>query len=105
MKVVLVSFYGQPKELFSAPLLPLPLLYLGTYLKENNYEVILQDIDLNDNIEHYVNQTLSYDPILVGISARFGLYTDYYIKYSRMIKKANPYIPIVWGGCSCKRYL
>ena len=50
-----------------------------------------------DNVEE-IDEAVALGPMLVGISATFGLNTAGYIEYSEKIKKADSTIPVVWGG-------
>lgn len=92
MKVLLInaeSFHIKHKSA-----IPLGLLSIATYLKENGHTVKLYDRTVeNGNIEDLLD---SFSPDITGIAApAFKSFSDA-IKVSKLIKKRN--IPVVWGG-------
>ena len=95
--VVLVNFYRLVEFVNSRPLMPLACLYLGSYLETKGYHVVIQEVRAAEEIDSFVKEAIKLNPILIGVSGTFGLYTADYIEYSSKIKQeAN--IPVVWGG-------
>ncbi|HZJ77171.1 MAG TPA: radical SAM protein [Clostridia bacterium] len=92
MKVLLInaeSFHIKHKSA-----IPLGLLSIATYLKENGHTVKLHDRTVeNGNIENLLD---SFSPDITGIAApAFKSFSDA-IKISKLIKERD--IPVVWGG-------
>lgn len=76
------------------PIMPLGLLSIATYLKENGHSVRLIDRTVeNKNVEKEIK---SFEPDIVGVSLiTFMDYSDA-IKLSEIAKKYE--LPVVWGG-------
>ena len=87
--IVLVNFYREIEHVNSRPLMPLASLYLASYLNHKKYNVIIQEVANKKDIDHLIEEAVSINPLLIGISCTFGLYTDEYIEYSLKIKIKN----------------
>ncbi len=92
--------------------IPLSLLYIGAFLKKNNHEVKLIDIN-NDflNLEEkgqlnreeyfscrFIDELKKFNPDFVGITCLFSGRFKSAVELSERIKKFNPNISIVIGG-------
>lgn len=97
--IILVGLSKKDKYMLGS-YLPLALLYLGTYLKKNNYKVELYIIKDDTDIDNYIKLILKTNPMLIGISAMFDLFMPEYIKIAKKTKQIKPNIPIVFGGLS-----
>jgi radical SAM superfamily enzyme YgiQ (UPF0313 family) len=76
---------------------PLGLLYVGTSLKKNGYDVKIHQI-LPRDIEHLTDQISRDYPLLVGFSVTTGLSSHYSASMSKLLKSKDPATRIVWGG-------
>lgn len=76
--------------------LPSSLLYLGSFLKKNNKEVKILDID-NKEID-YISEIGFFQPDLIGITCLFSGRFLPSIDVSKRIKEKYPTIPIAIGG-------
>ena len=77
------------------PRLPLALLYMGTILKVNGYEVKIIDSEVEENYEGIVANECK-DALLVGVTALTSQVNGG-LEISDFIKKQFD-VPIVWGG-------
>jgi len=82
---------------------PLGLLYVGSYLKNNGYEVGLEIIPstlfLNAaDIQKKAKTIAENDYLFVGFSVLSGPQTKYSAILSKEIKKINSKTCVVWGG-------
>jgi len=90
-----------PKEEFAQaagkriPILPMALLYIGTYLTEKGFKVNLIDSQVED-VEQKLKEVID-DSLLIGFSV-MTTHVYHALKLSDMIKSINKDIPIVWGG-------
>ncbi len=92
MKILLIN--AEAFHIKHKAAIPLGLLSIATYLKENGHAVRIFDRTVeNTNIEKQLD---SFTPDVTGIAApAFKCFSDA-IKISKLIKKRN--IPVVWGG-------
>lgn len=92
MKVLLIN--AEAFHIKHKAAIPLGLLSIATYLKENGHTVKIYDRTVeNGKIEKQLD---SFLPDITGIAApAFKCFSDA-IKISKLIKKRN--IPVVWGG-------
>ena len=76
---------------------PLGLLYLGGSLRKANFPVKIFHIlptEINKSALEIINQK----PLFVGFSVMTGIPAYYAVQMSKLIKKLDPKIPIIWGG-------
>jgi anaerobic magnesium-protoporphyrin IX monomethyl ester cyclase len=91
--------------LFPAPLdeqdysleMPLSILFVAAPLYAEGYELVLIDERLHDDPEGDLLKAAN-GALCVGISTMTGFQLRGAIRYSRMIKKATPSVPVIWGG-------
>jgi len=93
-KVVLIR-PRRSKDRPRMPRLPLALLYMGTILKVNGYEVKIIDSEVETNYETIVANECK-DALLVGVTALTSQ-ANGGLEISDFIKKRFD-VPIVWGG-------
>ena len=95
MKALLVMPYNC--DLIHAVSLPLGLISIGSYLKENGYDVRICDLSVShEKIEKVFDE---YKPDIVGISLASVKHID---GASYVTEKLhNKGVPIVWGGTFC----
>lgn len=82
---------------------PLGLLYVGSYLKNNGYDVELEIIPIDaflevSFVEDKARTIAEKNYIFIGFSVLTGPQTRYSAILSKKIKEYNKTIPIVWGG-------
>jgi radical SAM superfamily enzyme YgiQ (UPF0313 family) len=73
--------------------LPLALLSIARTLDPQKYEIVIID----EAVEDYSEASFS-NAFCVGISAMIGYQIHSALKFAKRVRKANPDIPIVWGG-------
>jgi radical SAM superfamily enzyme YgiQ (UPF0313 family) len=78
--------------------LPLGLLYLAAELERSGFSVIIKDDTIEPISKEVLAQEISeLDPLAVGFS--ISVLNQRNSKYvSRLVKKARPNTPIIWGG-------
>lgn len=77
----------------------LPLAVLSAVsglVGEFNVKIIDQRV--SDNWKHLLLEELKSKPLCVGLSSMTGTQIHFALQVSRVVKKFNPEIPIVWGG-------
>lgn len=82
---------------------PLGLLYVGSHLKKNGYDVKLEIIPLKfftdgSFAERKAKEIAEENYLFVGFSVLTGPQTKFSAILSKKIKELNKKIPIVWGG-------
>ena len=77
--------------------MPLALLALGSELDPAEYEVITVDARLDAAAEQTVMSHMP-DSLCLGITVLTGAPISDALRISRAAKRANPAIPVVWGG-------
>ncbi|MFH1402814.1 MAG: radical SAM protein [Candidatus Altiarchaeota archaeon] len=87
-KILLI--YPGKKE--RAPYMPLPLLNLGTVLRNAGYDPKIVDTRIQD-LKH-----LDGEYLLAGITSMTGPQISHGLAVAGMIREEDPNIPIVWGG-------
>ncbi len=95
MKVLLIMPYHT--DLIHSVSLPLGILSIGSYLKENGYDVEICDFSVKKVSLHKVYQEVR--PDLVGISFPSCKAIDGIQHISKFFKKKG--VPVVWGGSFC----
>jgi len=98
-RVVIVSIFRNDKYMLG-DYLPLALLYLGTYLKKNGYDVEVKCVNDDAGMAEVVSSISKERPLLVGISAMFDFFMPDYIELSKKVKQIDSNIPVVFGGLS-----
>ncbi|HUT21067.1 MAG TPA: radical SAM protein [Anaerolineae bacterium] len=78
--------------------LPLAALYIGTVLQEHGYSVQVIDQRVDPGWAETLRQALHERPLWVGISAMTGRQIHWGLEASRIVRDADPMVPIVWGG-------
>ncbi|MDO8603541.1 MAG: radical SAM protein [Candidatus Omnitrophota bacterium] len=83
---------------------PLGLLYIGSYLKDNGYDVKLEIISsklFEDRsfADEKAKEILKEDYLFIGFSVLTGPQTKFSAILSRKIKELNEGMLIIWGGC------
>lgn len=76
---------------------PLGLLYVGSALKKEGYDVRIHHIAQKD-IDSTCAQILDRDPLYVGFSSFTGPAIKNTVSLMQKLKTSNPNIKIVWGG-------
>ena len=78
---------------------PIGILYVGTFLKRNGYEVDLIDThteeDYKNVIQNYIN---SNNYVYIGITVIIGKFLKNANELTSFIRTIDPKLPIVWGG-------
>lgn len=82
---------------------PLALLYVGSYLINNGFEVKIYDIYPNE-IDETVNEIIKDNPIFVGFSVLTGITSFYSCIMADKLKRISPETKIVWGGIILHSY-
>jgi anaerobic magnesium-protoporphyrin IX monomethyl ester cyclase len=88
---VLLVFPGRYKS--PNPQVPLSLLHLASFLRDDGFKVRIFDMRL----ENFHNFKMT-DPLFVGISSMSGLQIRHGLEFARKARAAEPSCPIVWGG-------
>lgn len=95
MKALFVMPYNC--DLIHAVSLPLGLISIATYLKENGYDVKICDLSVSHvKIEKVFDE---YKPDIVGISLASVKHIDGAVDVTKKLHKKG--VPIVWGGTFC----
>ena len=95
MKVLLVMPFNS--DLIHAVSLPLGLISIATYLKENGYDVKICDLSVSHvKIEKVFDE---YRPDIVGVSLSSVKHLSGALYVSKKLRKKG--VPIVWGGTFC----
>jgi radical SAM superfamily enzyme YgiQ (UPF0313 family) len=77
------------------PMLPLGLLYLGTYLQRHGHKVNIIDSQLVDSEKELKNSIHGSD--LIGFSVMTA-HVPHALKLTDMVKNIDHSVPVVWGG-------
>ncbi|UCB56938.1 MAG: B12-binding domain-containing radical SAM protein [Candidatus Omnitrophota bacterium] len=82
---------------------PLGLLYVGSYLKNNGYDVELEIVPLksfteDSFVERKAKKIAEGNYLFVGFSVLTGPQTKFSAILSKKIKEFDNKLPIVWGG-------
>jgi len=78
------------------PSLSLSLLWLGSYLDQNGYEVKMINVLNQENYLNIIRKEIK-DSICVGITA-MTVQVSNALEISDFIKENHPDVPIIWGG-------
>jgi radical SAM superfamily enzyme YgiQ (UPF0313 family) len=78
--------------------LPLAVLYLGTVLDKEGYQVRIVDQRLTRKFEEALNRAVDENTLMVGISSMTGTQIRGGLLAARIVRQINTRIPLVWGG-------
>ena len=79
--------------------LPLSCLYLGSVLEKAGYRIEILDERITKTFEQDVADSIQRErPVLVGISSITGAQIRGGLKAARVVRQADPTLPLVWGG-------
>ncbi|MCD4694554.1 B12-binding domain-containing radical SAM protein [bacterium] len=92
-QIILVSI-SNPEDMHIPPL---ALLYVGGALKKEGYFVRVLHIS-TEELSKFAKKIVQLDPLFVGFSVITGNQTKASSDLSKLIKKQNSNIPIIWGG-------
>ncbi|MFV1950860.1 MAG: radical SAM protein [Nitrospinota bacterium] len=88
------GFYGK-----SQMFLPMGLLCISSFLDQEGYKIKIIDMRADEEWEKtLLNKLKTSPPICVGITVKTGIQILDGLKASKLIKKYNKDIPVVWGG-------
>ena len=79
--------------------LPLALLYIASNLEHHHIHTKIIDQRVDPEWEGNLAAALADKPHWVGISSMTGQQILWGLKAARLVRQADPSIPIVWGGC------
>jgi anaerobic magnesium-protoporphyrin IX monomethyl ester cyclase len=86
-----------PKKLDDIVVPPFTAMHLSHVLKKNGFKVKVLHI-APDEIETSVDEIVKEKPLFVGFSVFTGIYNLYAADMSKLIRKKDPHIALVWGG-------
>ena len=78
--------------------LPLAALYIGSVLQEHGFSVQVIDQRVDARWQDTLREALRERPTWVGISSMTGRQIHWGLEASRIVRGADPTIPLVWGG-------
>jgi len=93
----IVLYNPQEKRKIRTPTLPLSLLFIGSSLEKEGYDVKIIDARVEDNPHKMVLDTLDNDTICFCISCMTGSPILDALKIAKIVKEKRD-IPIIWGG-------
>jgi len=100
MNKKVVLFY--PKTGFSIKnvsiVIPQSVLYVGTALKRNGYDVKIIDTMIDDNWKSTFKKELEGGVLAVGISCMTGMQILASLDVAKYVRELDPDIPLIWGG-------
>ena len=78
---------------------PIGILYVGTYLHENGYDIDILDTHIHDNYRELIlDKIQNNDYLFCGISVIIGKFQKNAEEITRLIKSVKSDLPVVWGG-------
>jgi len=78
---------------------PVALLYLGSYLSENGYDIDIVDTHLEDDYVELIREKIKANNyIFVGITVFIGRFLKNAGEITRLINNVKISLPVVWGG-------
>ncbi len=80
------------------PFLPLSLIAVATFPFYEGYKIKIIDQHIDKKWEDTLKASLKDKPLLVGVTSMTGSQLQGAIKASKLVKKYNPSVPVVWGG-------
>lgn len=75
----------------------LAVRYLREYTKDLDYECSIKEFSINDRLENILEALIAENPEVIGFSC-YIWNIEMVIKLSKLIKKVNPNIEILYGG-------
>ena len=81
----------------SQKILPIGILSVGSALKRAGFKVKLSNIT-EKQIENFADEIVKLKPLYVGLSVMTGIQTRHSAELSKLIRKKDPSIKILWGG-------
>ena len=78
--------------------IPTGLLFVSSLAHHEGYKIKIIDMRIEDNWEEVLLGELKTSPICVGITVMTGIPILDGLKVSKLVKKYNKDIPVVWGG-------
>jgi anaerobic magnesium-protoporphyrin IX monomethyl ester cyclase len=78
--------------------LPMAALYVGAVLRERGFSVQVIDQRVDEHWPETLRRALRGRPLWVGVSAMTGQQIRWGLEAARIVRRADPTIPIVWGG-------
>jgi anaerobic magnesium-protoporphyrin IX monomethyl ester cyclase len=78
--------------------MPLSVLFLAAALEEAGFEAVTIDMRTDAGWKKTLLSGINSGVLFIGISAMTGKQIELGIKAAKLIRKADPDIPIVWGG-------
>lgn len=95
--VELVCFAAEYRGVEDITVPPAGCLYVGDALKKSNFSVRIHHISSHE-IEKTVQRIVASQPLFIGFSVITGSPVAHSARMSRLIKRRDGEIPIVWGG-------
>lgn len=77
--------------------IPFSLLYLYSYLKNDDFKIRIVDERLVSNMQKFIEE-LNTEILCFGISSFTGIQISNGLKITQQLKLNFPSVPIVWGG-------
>lgn len=81
----------------SQRVLPIGILTVGSALTRAGFQVKLSNITEKE-IDELADEIVRLKPLYVGVSVMTGIQTKHGAEFSKLLKKKDPDIKIVWGG-------
>ena len=78
--------------------LPLSVLSLSSGLEAAGFRTCVLDMRVDPRWRRTLGEAMQRKPLYVGISAMTGKQIYWGLKAARLVRRADPVIPIVWGG-------
>lgn len=96
--VCLLETVIPPTDTYSALYPPLALASLSGELRQHRFSSKIFLTKPGDDEEALVESIREQNPLLVGFSVFIGLKLEKALRLSRIIKRSDPTVPILWGG-------
>ncbi len=90
-----ITLYDPKSEEVMKPLpIPLEMIAISSLLEQEDYDIRIFDC------EHDVNKVVesAKNSICLALTSVTGLQIEEGLKIAKLVRKANPNVPIVWGG-------
>ena len=96
--IVLAEMTIPPGDVYGYKYPPLGLACLAGVLKKAGIEAVIEIYRPGEDPSDWVGRVLAHQPRMVGFSVFIGYKLSNAIILSRLLKEADPGLPIVWGG-------
>ncbi|MDD4910360.1 MAG: radical SAM protein [Candidatus Omnitrophica bacterium] len=96
-KHTIILFYPKTERDNINKNIPLPLLKIGSELKNAGYKVVIIDERMEENYIDGLKQALP-EALFFGVSSMTGYQIAGGLRASSLVKKINGELPVVWGG-------